>query len=263
MLVIFYGGNYDAPVSAWGQNFGPNNWYGLRHRKKREGFRFFVWDAEHTFRDVREDRTGPFPAGNHYSTSNPQWLWQQCLDNAEFRVRVGDRIQKHFYNGGTLTPEMVLKRFQERIDEIEMSVVCESARWGDSGYTPSGGRASTERRPRTRDEDWAREIGRLVNEYFPSRSEIVLSQLYRHGVISDVAAPVVQPSDDSSQISIQAERGELFITTDGSDPRQIGGQAAPKAKRIKSGKTTLTAIKTIHARAFYKGEWSALVEIAQ
>ena len=263
MLVIFYGGNYDAPVSAWGQNFGPNNWYGLRHRKKREGFRFFVWDAEHTFRDVREDRTGPFPAGSHYSTSNPQWLWQQCLDNAEFRVRVGDRIQKHFYNGGTLTPEMVLKRFQERIDEIEMSVVCESARWGDSGYTPSGGRASTERRPRTRDEDWAREIGRLVNEYFPSRSEIVLSQLYRHGVISDVAAPVVQPSDDSSQISIQAERGELFITTDGSDPRQIGGQAAPKAKRIKSGKTTLTAIKTIHARAFYKGEWSALVEIAQ
>ena len=32
MLVIFYGGNYDAPVSAWGQNFGPNNWYGLRQR---------------------------------------------------------------------------------------------------------------------------------------------------------------------------------------------------------------------------------------
>ena len=33
MLVIFYGGNYDAPVSAWEQSFGPNNWYGLRHAK--------------------------------------------------------------------------------------------------------------------------------------------------------------------------------------------------------------------------------------
>ena len=88
MLVIFYGGNYDAPGSAWGQNFGPNNWYGIRNRNNRDGFRFFAWDAEHTFRDVREDRTGPFPAGESYSGSNPQWIWQQCLENAEFRQLV-------------------------------------------------------------------------------------------------------------------------------------------------------------------------------
>ena len=263
MLVIFYGGNYDAPVSAWGQNFGPNNWYGLRHRKKRDGFRFFVWDAEHTFRDVREDRTGPFPAGNHYSSSNPQWIWQQCLDNEEFRVRVGDRIQKHFYNGGVLTPEKVLELFQERIDEIEMSVVCESARWGDSGYTPSGGRASTERRPRTRDDDWAREINRLVNNYFPARSEIVLSQLYRHGVISDVTAPAYQLTSDKSQVEVEAENGELFVTTDGTDPRQIGGKPTPSARRIESGKTSLPAGKPIQARAFHKGEWSAMVTISE
>ncbi|MDP6794487.1 MAG: CotH kinase family protein [Verrucomicrobiota bacterium] len=263
MLVIFYGGNYDAPVSAWGQNFGPNNWYGLRHRKKRDGFRFFVWDAEHTLRDVREDRTGPFPAGNHYSSSNPQWIWQQCLDNEEFRIRVGDRIQKHFYNGGALTPDMVQKQFRERIDEIEMSVVCESARWGDSSYTPSGGQASTERPPRNRDDDWIHEINRLVNDYFPARSEIVLSQLYRHGVISDVAAPVYQLNGDKSQVSIQARNGDLFVTTDGSDPRQIGGKASTTSKRIESNKTTLPIKNTIHSRAFYKDEWSALIKISK
>ena len=120
---------------------------------------------------------------------------------------MGDRIQKHFYNGGALTPEKVLELFQERIDEIEMSVVCESARWGDSGYTPSGGRASTERRPRTRDDDWAREINRLVNDYFPTRSEIVLSQLYRHGAISDVTAPAYQLTSDKSQVEVEAENG--------------------------------------------------------
>ena len=261
MLVIFYGGNYDAPVSAWGQNFGPNNWYGLRHRKRREGFRFFVWDAEHTFRDVREDRTGPFPAGNHYSTSNPQWIWQQCLDNEEFRVRVGDRIQKHFRNGGVLTPEMVLKRFRERTQEIEMSVVCESARWGDSGYTPSGGQASTARPARNRDDDWIHEINRLLNEYFPVRSEIVLSQLYRHGVISDVAAPTYQLDKAKSEVSIQGSNGEMFITTDGSDPRQIGGKPGASAKLVKSNSTTIPIGKSLRARSFYKGEWSAMVEI--
>ena len=174
---------------------------------------------------------------------------------------MGDRIQKHFYNGGVLTPEKVLELFQKRIDEIEMSVVCESARWGDSGYTPSGGRASTERRPRTRDDDWAREINRLVNNYFPDRSEIVLSQLYRHGVISDVTAPAYQLTSDKSQVEVEVENGELFVTTDGTDPRQIGGKPTPSARRIESGKTALPASKPIQARAFHKGEWSALVTI--
>ncbi len=128
MLVTFYGGNYDGPISAWGNNFGPNNWYGFRKRNGRDGFRFVVWDAEHTFKDVREDRTGPFPAGDHYSGSNPQWLWQQCLENEEFRVRVGDRIQKHFHNSGALTSVSVRTRFLKRTAEIESAVICESAR---------------------------------------------------------------------------------------------------------------------------------------
>ena len=262
MLVIFYGGNYDAPVSAWGQNFGPNNWYGIRHRNKRDGFRFFIWDAEHTFRDVREDRTGPFPAGDNYSTSNPQWIWQQCLENEEFRISVGDRIQKHFYNNGTLTPSSVLERFRARTKEIEMSVVCESARWGDSSYTPSGGRASKDRAPRNRDDDWIHEINRLMNEYFPARSEIILAQLYRHGVISDIAAPTYyQTNKAKPEISLTIEKGKLFVSTDGNDPRQINGKPSPNSKQFESKTTTIKLRKSIHARAFHNGEWSALLEI--
>ena len=83
---------------------------------------------------MREERTGPFPAGDHYSGSNPQWIWQQCLENEEFRVRVGDRIQKHLYNNDALTFESVRKLFVARAAEIESVVICESARWGDSGY---------------------------------------------------------------------------------------------------------------------------------
>ena len=158
---------------------------------------------------------------------------------------------------------MVLKRFRERIDEIEMSVVCESARWGDSSYTPSGGQAPSERRPRNRDDDWIHEINRLLDHYFPARSEIVLSQLYRHEVISDVAVPAYQLNADNSQFSIQSARGELFVTTDGSDPRQIGGSPALTARRVESGKTTLPTGKRIQTRAFYKGEWSALVTISE
>ena len=262
MLVIFYGGNYDAPVSAWGQNFGPNNWYGIRNRNSRNGFRFFVWDAEHTFRDVREDRTGPFPAGDSYSGSNPQWIWQQCLENEEFRVRVGDRIQKHFFNDGVLTAKSVQRRFLARAKAIESAVVCESARWGDSSQTPSGGAASRERRPRNRDDDWIHEINRLAHEYFPNRSEIVLAQLYSHGVISYVPAPEFKRATDNSRsIQITSQQGGIYYTTNGNDPRRIGGAVAPEAKLHEGGTIKLTRDAPLNARVRYRNEWSALLTI--
>jgi len=262
MLVIFYGGNYDAPVSAWGQNFGPNNWYGIRNRHNRDGFRFFAWDAEHTFRDVREDRTGPFPAGESYSGSNPQWIWQQCLENEEFRIRAGDRIQKHFFNDGVLTAKSVQRRFLARARAIESAVVCESARWGDSSQTPSGGVASRESRPRNRDDDWIHEINRLAHEYFPARSEIVLAQLYGHGIISDVPSPEFKRATDNSRsIQVTSRQGEVYYTTDGSDPRRIGGIAAPKAKLHEGGIIKLTQDATLNYRVRYRNEWSALLTI--
>ena len=262
MLVIFYGGNYDAPVSAWGQNFGPNNWYGIRNRNNRDGFRFFAWDAEHTFRDVREDRTGPFPAGESYSGSNPQWIWQQCLENEEFRIRAGDRIQKHFFNDGVLTAKSVQRRFLARARAIESAVVCESARWGDSSQTPSGGVASRERRPRNRDDDWIHEINRLAHEYFPARSEIVLAQLYGHGIISDVPSPEFnRATDNSRSIQVTSRQGEVYYTTNGSDPRRIGGAVAPKAKLHEGGTIKLTRDATLNTRVRYRNEWSALLTI--
>ncbi len=262
MLVIFYGGNYDAPVSAWGQNFGPNNWYGIRNRNSREGFRFFAWDAEHTFRDLREDRTGPFPAGDSYSGSNPQWIWQQCLENEEFRVRAGDRIQKHFFDDGVLTAKSVRSRFVARARSIESAVVCESARWGDSSYTPSGGTASRGRHPHNRDDDWNHEINRLADEYFPARGEIVLAQLYGHGIISDVPPLEFKRATGNSQsIQITPRQGKVYYTTDGSDPRRIGGGVAPEAKLHEKGTIQLTLDATLNARVRYKHEWSALLTI--
>ena len=42
MLVIFWGGNLDAPISAFGDNRNPNNFHAIRPRDGLFGFRFFV-----------------------------------------------------------------------------------------------------------------------------------------------------------------------------------------------------------------------------
>ena len=55
MMVIYFGGNLDAPISWFLGEDSPNNFYGMRDRTgKSGGFKFFAHDAEHTLLDVNE-----------------------------------------------------------------------------------------------------------------------------------------------------------------------------------------------------------------
>ncbi len=266
MLVIFYGGNLDAPITKFGGNSMPNNWYGIRNRNGEHGFRFFIWDAEHTFLDLPEDRTGPFPAGNNLETSNPQWLWQQCLDNAEFRVLVADHIHRHFFNGGLLTASTIAEKFKRRSAQIESAVIGESARWGDleAGFpmgAPPRLNAQGEllKGPLNRDDDWRSEVARLLTDYIPKRSDVVLAQLFSQGLVADVPAPLV--NFEGTRAVPGASTGDVYFTLDGSDPRQLGGAISPAARKADGG-VELPAGRRLRARTRLAGDWSALTEVA-
>ena len=66
MMITFFDGDRDGPVSDFMGNNAPNNWYGIRNRDGEEGFRFFVHDAEHTLSRGNTDRTGPYPAPTRF-----------------------------------------------------------------------------------------------------------------------------------------------------------------------------------------------------
>lgn len=270
MLIIFYGGNLDAPVTLFAGNRSSNNWHSLRNRKlkARQGFQFFVWDAEHTFLDVDEDRTGPYAAGQDYAASNPQYIWQQCLDNAEFRQLVADKINSRFFNDGVLTSNSIKKMFHERASQIEKAIICESARWGDViDFFPGRNvpeKVGPERVFTVR--DWKKEIERLVNEYIPLRSEIVRSQLYSHGLWSDIPAP--KPNQFGGSIKedfqlsfdlgfINQNEGTILYTLNGEDPRLVGGEVSPHAKEF-SVPSSIDSSSWVLARTLVDGEWSPL-----
>jgi len=59
-LINFYGGNLDAALSNFLGNSSPNNIFMIRNRNGDEGWKFIQHDAEHTMRNVGEDRTGPY-----------------------------------------------------------------------------------------------------------------------------------------------------------------------------------------------------------
>jgi hypothetical protein len=255
MLVIIYGGNLDAPISNFIGNTAPNNWFGFRHTNGLSGFRFAVHDSEHTLLDVNQDRTGPYPAGDPVSgggllKSNPQYIFQQMWGNAEFKLRCADRIQKHFFNGGALTPQASIARFLKRKNEIDRAVVGESARWGDAKREP----------PLTRNVEWIAEVNRIVNSYMPQRTGIVLNQLKAHGLYPNVTAPSFNQFGGNVprgfQLTLSAPTGIIYYTRDGTDPRQAGGSSA----LIYGGPISIAQSALIRARVVSGGVWSAMTE---
>ncbi|MDI9382948.1 MAG: lamin tail domain-containing protein [Verrucomicrobiota bacterium] len=253
MLVIYFGGNLDAPISNFSSNVNPNNWYGIRDRTGDIGFRFFVHDAEHTLLDVNQNRLGPYPAGNIFYKSNPQRIFQQLMAHPEFNLMVADRIHKHMFNGGVLSVEGATALLDKRYNEIYAAVVGESARWGDS-------KTST---PLNRDQHWLIEMNRVRNSYLTQRTGIVLNQFKSRGLYPSVNAPVMNIQggniEPGTMLTLSASEGTIFYTIDGTDPRLPGGALSPAARRY-AAPVAIHENLTLKARVRSGTTWSALNE---
>ena len=264
MLVIFYGGNLDAPLSNFLSNDRPNNFFAIRNRESNDqGFIFIVHDAEHTLLNVNEDRTGPY---NTFDTtnpsaslphSNPQFIFQQMAASPEFRMRVADRVHRWFYNDGPMKYENALAIFNQRIAEIDMAVIAESARWGDAK------RAT----PLTRDAEWTNEVNRVRNQYLPSRATVVVNQLMADNLVPSLRAPIFSQFGGiiSTPFSLTITRpdnvGTLYYTLDGSDPRLRGGTVSTSAT-VYTGSIPLAGQTTVTARIYNAATdtWTAMTQ---
>lgn len=254
MLVILYTGNYDGPI--WQDAF-PNNFYALRSRTNRDGFRFVTHDAELCLTDLYNDRTVPRTvgdplAGSSFSESNPDYLWRRLQENAEFRLLLADHVQRFFLNGGALTPPVCAARFAARTNEIQLPVIAESARWGDARHEPP-----------LLQSDWLNAVGYKMGTYFPDRTSVVLNQLRNRGLFPEQDAPSFNRHGgvvtNGFNLTITAPAGTIYYTLDGTDPRLPGGAVASSAV-IYSGPVTLPEGAVVKARALAGASWTALTE---
>lgn len=256
MLVILYGGNIDAPVSAFLGNTSPNNFYGMRDRTGASGgFKFFAHDAEHTLLSGRiyENRTGPWAAGeSDILKSNPQWVWQKLSANAEFRLRVADHVHKHFFNNGILSAGKATELLMKRKTQLDRAVVGESARWGDAKRSPPYTRAT-----------WLAAVNDVLQNYMPRRSDIVLGQLKAKNLYPATVAPSLSVFGGNVapglSVVATAPTGIILYTTDGSDPRLFGGAVSTTARTL-AGPVVINESLTLRARTVVGTNWSALVE---
>lgn len=247
MLLHFYIGHQD-----WGQN---KNWYTIRPKDGRHGFAYVPWDGENILDNPTYNRVS--------NADTPSGLHTKLVGNAEYRLAFADRVQKHFFNGGALTPAAVAERWRNRARQVELPIVAESARWGDyrrDVHPYQSGPYFLY----TRDNQWRAEQNRLLSQYFPQRTATVLAQLRTADLYPAVAAPGLSPFGGrvprGATVTLSAVDGTIYFTTDETDPRvpvtgAVAASAIPYAAPIPLNKSV-----RIKARVLRQGVWSALTE---
>lgn len=149
------------------------NWRaGRKSRNRSPGdpqFQFFIWDVETA---MGAHRVSPDYVTDLSDTGGIWDIHRRLKENPTYRAAFAERVQLHFVDGGALTPEAALARFETRLSELGHAVLPESARWGDQMGSERYGYES----------HWLPEIDYLRNTYFPNRSAEVVQQFAAQGL---------------------------------------------------------------------------------
>jgi hypothetical protein len=252
MLLVYFTANRDSPIGPPSQATIPRNLNMVYNNAEPDGFKFVAHDNEHSLEisegvDHNRFEQSLSSSFDGIDRMTPWWMHLKLMENEEYALRFADHVHAHFYNEGALTASVTQARMEARRDEIYAAVVAESARWGDS----TG-------RLYTRDDDWLDAVDWLLESYMPYRSDIVLGQIEDEGWYPSIDAPEFSQHggsfDSGFSLSITGS-GTIYYTTDGSDPREVGGAAVGSSYASAISLEQSTQVK---ARCYNDGVWSAL-----
>jgi len=242
MLLQFYCGN------DWDWNHY-QNWMVARKREAGAGFKFFAWDSDMVIRRNVN--------ANVINKGGPANMWGNIRQHAEFRMLLADRAQRLFFNNGMLTPDRVVSDLSAVADQMTLSMIAETARWGNrssfGNYTPA---------------TWSNELSSVQTAYVPQRTDIVLQQLRDAELLPDTHTPTYAINGTPQHggiitagamlaIANPNTSGDIYFTLDGTDPRRTGGTVSPVATAYASP-VELTHSTRVLSRVLNSGEWSAL-----
>ena len=272
MLIAHWTANCDTPAASDGK---VNNQAAYRNRVDGEGDRDgFIWHL-HDCEFSLGTYSGPASQANTYGTIGyglnaegatyfgPTMINRKLMANSEYRQLFADLAYRHLFRpDGVLAKKNAIDRFASRMAEIDDAVVCEAARWGNG---------------KTR-EDWLAACNMITNTFMNRRDE-VMKLGYRDAAYAKKAGwyPSVNPptvlnaagtrllggeSVEGAVTLTGTDKGTVYYTTDGSDPRLVGGAASSAAQVYSSALAVPGAGLALNARVLTAdGEWSALEQV--
>jgi len=222
-----------------------NNWVAARERSAQGRWRYYMWDAEMSF----GSSTGRAITYNTFTSdliiANPQTstvyipvIFTLLYASPEFKLRFADRIQKHFFNGGCMTKsnmQSVFITLRNTINPIMLETTGQSL--NETFYN-----------------NW------IVND---TRRTTYFTQLSSLGLWPSTLAPEFSQHGGETAtntwitVTNPNGSGSIYWTTNGVDPRALGGAVAGS---LYTTPLRFPATATLKARVLTGGEWSPLQE---
>jgi len=145
------------------------NWYAARRNRDDDTFQFFCWDSETSMNRINENNVL-----TRYA-DRPTALFKALRQYPQFRKQFTIRLRLHCTRDGALTSKQNIQRYESLAKKIDLAIIAESARWGDYRLTRHPYRTPPFERY-TRDDHWYAEQRRILSQYLPKRTEILLNQ---------------------------------------------------------------------------------------
>jgi hypothetical protein len=218
-----------------------NNWRAARERTPAGIYRMYVWDAEWSF----GFNNGP----NHntiagqLSSLNPPWgtteiqqLFNRLKVTTEFKLLFADRVHKHFFNDGAMTDARIRARYEQIKGVVKTTI---------SGFNDTIG-----------------------TSWIPQRRKYLTNHFAQAGFLASSNAPVFNQFGGRAPrgfaLTMTAGLGNVYYTTNGSDPRvRFTGAAAPDARlNDTNAPLLLDRSVVVRARTQWGTNWSAVTAAA-
>jgi len=246
-------------LNHWGLNtdWDYHNWYATRKREAGAKFKFFSWDAEFMLAYF-----GDYYQGVVYDQSvypHPRHIFHKLMENPKAQMEFADRVQCHCFDEGTLTAENTIAHYSELSEQTKNIAVAETARWGDMTGVQY-----------TYNEHIKPTTDNILINQLPNRTDDLIAFYRNKGAFPDLSG--VEFSQNGG-MTISSQNifltnpnvyGEIYYTTDGTDPRMNDGSLSPTAILYEHPFTIATNVVDIKARVAQintdptSNQWSAM-----
>jgi len=182
------------------QDWDYHNWIAAHRKTNSEGFHFLTWDAEGVFQG---NNVSNIISGGEFN--RPTGIFSDLMKNEQFKNHFISRVNKHFFEGGALTPAPCMARYERWLDEIDTALISDQSRWVGS------------------DDIWNTSYHQFRFTYFPPRTESVFKQFLAADIYPEIEVPVFNTEQtiipgDFRLMMTSPEGSEIRYTLDGTDP---------------------------------------------
>lgn len=234
-------------VNGYGatQDWPHNNYVFARERAVGAKWRFSMWDAEgglggfgqlNTHNTFQNELHVNEASGPGTEPTTAALVFRRAYQNAEFRLLFADRLQKHFFNNGAMTAANRDARWNDMRSQVLPLVQAVTGGGFDDGR-------------------WSNWSGRQAT-FFSQASALGLWPT----TLAPNAAPFGGTMAAGGTITLTNPNGSgtIFYTTNGTDPRAVGGGIQGS---VYSSPLPVNAAFTLKARVrSTTGVWSPLIE---